>query len=167
MRLLKKFFSYFRRQRKEASPLPLVEAVSSASSRSKVLLQEVKEEVRKLGMVVNDEASFQNIVNDVYKNQLTESIKEWIDIGSDHGLVEVTSIDEDGEFGYVLTDKGMKFNEVFAKMKIDPDSTEAQSGVIDIPKEDEWVVEILMDMGLNMTEADDDEWLADNEGEMV
>jgi hypothetical protein len=141
MRLLKKFFSYFRRQ--------------------------PKEEVRNLGMVVNDEASFQNIVDDVYKNQLTESIKEWINIGSDHGLVEVTSIDEDGEFGYVLTAKGIKFNEIFAKMNIDPDSTEAQGGVLHLDDGEEWVVEVLMAMGMNMRKADDDEWLADDEGEMI
>ena len=42
----------------------------------------------------------------------------------------------------------MKLNEVLAKIN----STEAQNGVIDFDKEDEWVIEVLTAMGMNMRE---------------
>jgi len=130
MNLIKKFFSYFKRRKK-------VDNVSPPNS---------------------DGETFQDMLNNVYMSQITENVKESITIGAEHGLLEVTEIDEDGEFIYNITDRGVKLNEVLAKIN----STEAQNGVIDIDKEDEWVIEVLTAMGMNMREYDDED-----EGEMI
>ena len=138
MNLINEFFSYFRRRKKVDNVSPPNEGRISALLKQELDAEDI-------------------MLNNVYMSQLTENVKESISVAAEHGLIEATEIDEEGEFIYNLTDKGMKFNEVLAKIN----STEAQSGVIDIDKEDEWVVEVLMAMGINMREYDEDE------GEMI
>jgi len=66
--------------------------------------------------------------------QLKESVKDVINIGAEHGLLEVTHIDDDGEFIYVSTDKGIKFNEIINKMMTE-----------ELDECELWVVEVLAD----------------------
>ena len=68
-------------------------------------------------------------------DQLKENVKDVITIGAEHGLLEVTHIDEDGEFTYVSTDKGIKFNEIINKMMKAEELDECEL----------WAVEVLAD----------------------
>jgi len=140
MNLIKKFFSYLKRRKKVE-----VDNVSPPKSNGENF-QDL------MGM-----ENFQDLMG-MSMDQLEENVKESISIGAEFGLIEVTEIDEDGEFSYGLTDKGMKFNDVISNI---------QSGVLHLDDGEEWVVEALTAMGMNMREADDDEWLTDDEGEMI
>jgi len=67
-----------------------------------------------------------------YPPELFDSLKDVINMGAEHGLVEVTHIDEYGEFIYVLTDKGIKFNEIIDKMMNDEELDECELWAVEI-----------------------------------
>ena len=71
-----------------------------------------------------------------------DQAKECISLASEHGLVETTEIDEDGDFVYALTDKGQKLKKFLWR----PEGAEEE--IVHLYEKDEWMIEILKDMGV-------------------
>ena len=80
------------------------------------------------------------------KEAFLDALKECISLASEHGLIEVAEIDDEGDFVYALTDKGQRLDELFTP-------PEGKTGpmipiLISLEEGDDWMIEILKDMGV-------------------
>ena len=82
-------------------------------------------------------------MNEETREVFLDQLRECISLASEHGLIEVTGIDDEGDFVYALTDKCQKLNKLFT---LPEGASEVEYDIIH--GRDDWMIEILKDMGV-------------------
>ena len=107
---------------------------------------ELDEEHLEIPVPLNDGTGWLNYIlnkkSEETREVFLDQAKECISLASEHGLIEVTAVDEDGDFVYTLTDKGQKLKKFLWR----PEGAEEE--IVHLYKKDEWMIEILKDMGI-------------------
>ena len=77
-----------------------------------------------------------------WRQAFHEGLKECVSLADEHDLIEVTGIDNEGDFVYALTDKGEKLSK---RITLPEGATEVEFAII--RGRDDWIIPILKDMG--------------------